>query len=132
MGIGESETGGGFLARLDPRVKLIALVVWSFVLALATGFPGALAGLGGSVVLAVLSGPEKPWAFLRRLAAINLFLLFIWLVLPFSMPGEPLAHIGPLTLTRQGLLLTGRLSVQAVGITLAAMAITTTTSVMEL
>ena len=132
MGFGESDTGGGFLVRLDPRVKLIALVVWSFVLALATGFPGALAGLGGSVVLAVLSGPERPWAFLRRLVAINFFLLFIWLVLPFSMPGEPLAHFGPLTLTRQGLLLTARLSVQAVGITLAAMAITTTTSVMEL
>jgi cobalt/nickel transport system permease protein len=132
MGFGETNKGYGFLSRLDPRVKLCALVIWSFALALATGFPGAFAGLAGSIALAVLSGPEKPLAFLWRLLAINFFLLFIWLVLPFSMPGEALARLGPLTLTREGLLLSARLSVQALGITAAAMAITTTTGVHEL
>lgn len=120
------------MAGIDPRIKLCVLVIWSFVLALATGFPGAFAGLAGSLALAILSGPEKPLAFAWRLLSINLFLLFIWLVLPFSMPGERIWSLGPLTLTREGVLLSARLSVQAVGITMAAMAITTTTSVFQL
>ncbi|MDR2300865.1 MAG: cobalt ECF transporter T component CbiQ [Deltaproteobacteria bacterium] len=132
MGFSGSNEGTGFLARLDPRVKLIALVIWSFVLALATGFPGAFAGLAGSVVLIILSGPEKPLSFVWRLIKINFFLLFIWLVLPFSMPGEKITQIGPLTMTWEGVLLSARLSVQALGITAAAMAITTTTTVFQL
>ncbi|MDR1677504.1 MAG: cobalt ECF transporter T component CbiQ [Deltaproteobacteria bacterium] len=134
MGFGETKTGNGFLAKIDPRVKLGMLVVWSFVLALATGFPGALAGLAGSIVLVILSGPEKLSAFVLRLLSINVFLIFIWLVLPFSfsMPGEKLVGLGPLTLTREGVYLSARLSLQALGITAAAMAITTTTTVFQL
>lgn len=134
MAFGETNIGFGFLSRIDPRVKLCMLVIWSFVLALATGFPGALAGLAGSLVLVCLSGPEKPLSFLWRLLTINIFLVFIWMVLPFSfsMPGEGVVSLGPLTLTREGILLSTRLSVQALGITAAAMAITTTTTVFEI
>jgi cobalt/nickel transport system permease protein len=134
MGFGEHHTGKGFLAQIDPRVKLCVLVIWSFVLALATGFPGAFAGLFGSFIMVVMSGPEKPLSVIGRLLAINIFLIFIWMVLPFSfsMPGEKLASLGPFTLTKEGVLLSSRLSLQALAITASAMAITTTTTVFQL
>jgi cobalt/nickel transport system permease protein len=134
MGLTNIQTGNGFLTQIDPRIKLCILVIWSIVLALATGFTGAFVGLVGSVFLVILSCPEKPHLFIWRLLKINIFLIFIWLVLPFSfsMPGQELAKLGPFILTKEGVLLSALLSIKALAITAAAMAITTTTTVFQL
>jgi cobalt/nickel transport system permease protein len=91
-------------------------------------------GLLGSLVMVVLAGCPKPLAFLKRLSLINTFLIFIWLVLPFSfsIPGRAVLTVGPLTMTYEGLHLTSLLSVKAIGITAAAMAITLSTGIFEL
>ncbi|MDR1309952.1 MAG: cobalt ECF transporter T component CbiQ [Deltaproteobacteria bacterium] len=134
MGLAEQQSGTGILSRLDPRVKLAIVVAWSIVLALAGGFPGALAGLAGSLALVLLARPEKPGAFFLRLLSINAFLVFVWLVLPFSfsMPGRRLAGLGPLVLTWEGVLLSSRLTIQALGITAGAMAVTSCSTVFQL
>jgi cobalt/nickel transport system permease protein len=119
---------------LDPRLSLIVLVVWSAAVALVWSTPAALAGLAGSLVLFLLSGCDRPLGFLGRLLLINVFLVFVWLVLPFSfsMPGEPIASLGPLSVTREGLALTVTLSIKAIAITCGAMAVTISTGVFEL
>ncbi|MDR1051743.1 MAG: cobalt ECF transporter T component CbiQ [Deltaproteobacteria bacterium] len=134
MGHIAREVGSGFLAGVDSRIKLLVMVVWSVLLALVDTYEAAGAGIVGSALLVVLAGPPRPWSFLARVLAVNVFLVFVWLVLPFSfsMPGEPLASLGPLVLTKEGVRLSGLLSLKALGITAGAMAVTTTASVFEL
>ncbi|MDR0355055.1 MAG: cobalt ECF transporter T component CbiQ [Deltaproteobacteria bacterium] len=128
------KTGTGPLASLDARIKLVILIVWSVVLALLDAYPAVLCGLAGSLVLSILAAPANPFAYLKTLLVINLFLVFIWLVLPFSfsMPGEALWSFGPFVLTKEGVLLSGLLSLKALGISAGAMAVTSVSSVFEL
>jgi cobalt/nickel transport system permease protein len=131
---GADITGRGPLSRLDPRLSVIALVAWSAAVALVWSRWAALAGLAGSLVLFLLSGCERPGRFFARLLLINAFLLFVWVALPFSFssPGAPVASLGPLVVTREGLDLTITLSIKALAITCGAMAVTASSSVFEL
>ncbi|MDR1607483.1 MAG: cobalt ECF transporter T component CbiQ [Deltaproteobacteria bacterium] len=123
-----------FLARSDPRLKVLILVLWSFLLALLETPKAALVGLGGSSLIYALSGPKQFFKDLTKLLAINAFLLFIWLLLPFSFstPGTAIQRLGPLVVTQEGLDLSILLSLKALAITLGAMAITRASSVFEL
>lgn len=134
MGHASEITGRGPLSRMDPRLGVIILVAWSVTLALVWSRPAALAGLAGSIGLFLLSGCDKPGAFIARLLMINVFLVFVWLVLPFSFssPGEVIWRAGPLAVTREGLDLTVILSIKALGITCGAMAVTISVGVFEL
>ncbi|MDR1920139.1 MAG: cobalt ECF transporter T component CbiQ [Candidatus Adiutrix sp.] len=121
------------LKKADPRLKIIAVVVWSFLLALTEQIGAAMAGLAGSVILAMISGlPAKD--ILKRLLTVNFFILFLWLVLPFSFsyPGEVMARLGPLEITRQGLRLTCLLTIKGNAVALGAIAFFGASSVFEL
>ena len=122
------------MSRLDPRLSLAVLFAWSVALALVWSMEAALAGLAGSLALFLLSGCDRPWAFVWRLLLINVFLVFVWLALPFSfsMPGEAVLRLGPLEVTREGLALSALLSVKALAITCGAMAVTASQGVFEL
>jgi cobalt/nickel transport system permease protein len=91
------------IERLAPRTRLVvALGCVLAITALAT--PGwsvaALAGAGALVLLARL----QPGAVARRLLRVEGFLVALLLLLPFTVPGEPLLAIGPLAASREGLL----------------------------
>ena len=112
------------LAGIDARVKIIAAMAWSVLLAALSGIPSALIALGCSVLL--ISGAGWSWRrILKRLLAVNTFIFFMWLMLPFSFssPGEVIASFGPLKVTREGLELAGLLTVKANAIVIAAMAL---------
>ncbi|MDR0880936.1 MAG: cobalt ECF transporter T component CbiQ [Candidatus Adiutrix sp.] len=116
-------TSQTWLDRLDPRLKILAAVIWSFLLAtLATSLAAAL-GLAGSLALAALAR-LAPGETLRRLAAVNVFILLMWLTLPFAYnsPGTVVASLGFLEVTREGLRLTILLTLKANGVALGAMA----------
>ena len=94
--------GNSLVHRLDPRARLVVAAALSLCLALSRSLPAALAGLGLAVLL--LGALRPPVGVLcRRLAAINVFLLFLCLLTPFSLPGTTLWHWGPLALSREGL-----------------------------
>lgn len=96
--------GSSPVHRLNPRARLLVATVLSVCLALLQSLPAALAGLG--LGLTLLAASQPPLGLLcRRLAAINLFLLFLCLLTPFSLPGTMLWQWGPLTASREGLLL---------------------------
>jgi cobalt/nickel transport system permease protein len=86
----------------------------------------AWAGLGASAVIYSLSGPKSALGGLKRTLAINSFLVFVWLFLPFSFssPGSVVYALGPLKATQEGLDLTVLISLKALAITLGALAIT--------
>ena len=134
MAHGTKLRGTGPLSRLDPRVSVIVLTVWSVAVALVWSRPAALAGLGGSLVLFLLAGCDRPWRFVGRVLLINTFLIFVWLAIPFSFstPGETVAKLGPLAVTREGLDLVATLSIKALAITCGAMSVTIGVGVFEL
>lgn len=121
------------LKNADPRLKIIAVLLWSGLLALVRELDAALAGLAASLLLLAISGPSVKTVF-KHMLAVNFFILFLWLALPFSFsyPGEVLAAFGPLEVTRQGVRLAALLSVKGNAVALGAMAFFGASSVYEL
>ncbi len=89
------------IQRLDPRARIILFVLYAGVLACCARLQVLAAGLAVSCVLAILAR-IPPATMGRRLAALNGFLVLIWLTLPFSVPGAVIWHAGPLQMTGAG------------------------------
>jgi cobalt/nickel transport system permease protein len=123
--------GNSILHRLDPRLKLVAVAAWSLLAALAETGPAAPFALAGALAFVVL-GQLAPGPTIRRLVVVNFFLIFIWFFLPFSVPGEPVLTLGPLTVTRPGLNLTLILTLKVNAAALGALAVFGTSSITQL
>ena len=67
-----------------------------------------------------------------RLAMVNLFLVLLWLTLPFSVPGETLSSLGPLRASREGVLLALRITFKCNAILLVVTALLGTSTVFAL
>jgi cobalt/nickel transport system permease protein len=101
MSIEEFALGQSFVHRLDPRVKILIAVLFSVVIALNTSTDAVLLALLFPVALLVITRvPLRKVA--ARLAVVNVFVLFLWFFLPFSVPGEVLWNVGPLAIHREG------------------------------
>lgn len=87
---------------IDPRARLASAALLSVCVAVAQTFPACLLGLAlGCVLLALSRAPLG--RCLRRAGAVNLFVAFLWCVVPWTTPGEPVWSLGPLTVTDAGL-----------------------------
>lgn len=86
--------GTSRLHLADPRCKLVAALAAAVCVALLRSpGPAALALLLGAMLCAWARLPLP--RLLRRLAAVNVFVAFLWVFLPFSLSGAPLLRIGP-------------------------------------
>ncbi len=94
--------GDSPIHRLDPRYRLAAVFFFTVAVALCRNLPAPLFGLGVGLILLALARLNVR-AVLRRLFAVNVFIFFLWLVLPFSLPGTPVFSVWSLTATREGL-----------------------------
>ena len=70
-----------FIRQIDPRMRVLLAVLLAVTLALLRQVTACCLGLGlGCVLLGLARAPLRPlW---RRLAAVNMFILFLWLVTP--------------------------------------------------
>jgi cobalt/nickel transport system permease protein len=117
--------GDSVLHRLDPRARLLAATVYSCATALCREFPALLAALllsVGLVALARLRAAEV----LKRLLFVNGLVLFIWMVIPFTFPGEALVRIGPFSAARPGVELAAQITLKSNAIVLAFIALVAT------
>lgn len=117
--------GEAWLRRVDPRGRLVFLLAFAAMVALAprprAAVFAAVAGTGMALAA------DLPWAaVLRRLRSLNLLMLSLALLLPFSMPGEPTFRFGPLGWSSAGLGLAGLIALKANAISLAATALIST------
>ncbi len=94
--------GDSPIHRLDPRYRLAAVFLFTVAVALCRSLAAPLFGLGLGLFLLVLARLDAS-SVLRRLFAVNLFIFFLWLILPFSLPGTPVLSIWSLAATREGL-----------------------------
>ncbi|HUS92603.1 MAG TPA: cobalt ECF transporter T component CbiQ [Phycisphaerae bacterium] len=111
--------------RLDARLRIIAAAAGSVAVALADR-PGALAvGLAAGAGLALSARlPAGPVG--RRMVGLNAFMLLLVVLLPVSVPGVPLLEAGPLSFSREGLLLAATVAVKANAIVLLLTAMLST------
>jgi cobalt/nickel transport system permease protein len=92
--------------------------------------PAVAALAGGALLVALAALPLG--AVLRRLAMVNVFIVFLWLFLPFSTPGDELLSLGPLTATRQGIDLTLLITLKSNAIVLTLLSLMATIAVQDL
>ena len=91
------------LRWFDPRARIVAAAIWSVAVALVQAL-GALIGAMAIAALLLMLARAHTWRVLARLALVNVFIAALWLFLPWSVPGTAVWSIGPLTITREGLL----------------------------
>ena len=87
---------------LDPRVRLAAAGGGACCLAVTHTPEAACAGLALSAALLACSLPP-PGPLVRRWAVVNLFILFLWATVPWSVPGASLWSAYGLSVSREGL-----------------------------
>ncbi len=113
------------VADIDPRVRLVSGCVLSIILALVQRFEAAWAGLALAAVLCVSA--RLPWAGLKmRLIGFNLFALFLFLTLPWSMPGAALWAWGPGVYSREGATVAALIAIKGNAILLVISALIST------
>lgn len=102
MEMEEFALGSSWVHDLDPRVKIVVTLIFSIVVALNPNLLGTLVSLAAPIVLLIAArvSAEK---VLIRLAIVNGFIVFIWLFLPFTVPGETIYTLGPLGIQKEGI-----------------------------
>jgi len=112
----------GFAARLDARLRLLAVIAFVVLLPALSSLASVLMALALAAALAVVARlPAGPT--LKRLAVMEGFLLVLLLTLPFTMPGEAAFQLGPVTASWPGIIrsLTIMLRVAAAALVIAAL-----------
>lgn len=129
---GESfAAGDSLIHRLDPRVRLICAALLTIPTALFQTFtPANTMFFAGVLFIIIARLPLK--AVFKRLLVVNVFIVFLWLFLPLSTPGNPLHTFGPFIATRQGVALAGLITIKSNAIVLTLMALMGTISVQDL
>ena len=124
-------TGTSPIHRLDPRSRIVMATLFAFLVALSNRFPALIAACAFSFLLVGISRlPAKE--VLKRIVLVNGFVLFFWLVVPVTYPGESLFSLGPLTVSREGVLVAARITLKSNAILLAFIALVATSSVATL
>jgi cobalt/nickel transport system permease protein len=119
------------LHRLDPRVKILWIFLFSVMVAVSQRFAVLISALALSLAL-VLMARVAGGQLVRRLVSVNLFILFLWFFLPFTVPGDPVFFLGPLVVTNLGLQYAFQISLKSNAIVIALVALITSTPILTL
>jgi cobalt/nickel transport system permease protein len=117
--------GDSPLHRTDPSLRLAAAAAYSVVVALCMEFPALLAALAVSLVLLGFARLRLR-EVLRRLLIINGLVVFLWVMVPFTFPGETLFRLGPLQASREGVLAAAQITLKSNAIMLVFIALVAT------
>lgn len=91
-----------WLAGLDPRLRVGSALTFAAVTASLDDPAVLAAALGWALAMAVAAGLPAG-LLLRRLVALEGFMVVVLATLPFTVPGDPLLTLGPLTASWAGL-----------------------------
>ncbi len=95
--------GRSSLADRDPRLRIVVVLLFALI---TVSLEHPLAALGALLLAAAmaLGTGVRVRDLVRRLLVLEGFMLVLLLTLPFTVAGEALLDIGPLTASREGLL----------------------------
>lgn len=87
-------------APRDPRPRIVAALAVVIALSQLTVLPLAALACALAMMIVARSSGGLPW---RRLLHVEGFVLMLLVALPLTVPGTPLAQVGPLTASAEGL-----------------------------
>lgn len=129
--IGQYFPGNSLLHRLDPRTKILGVVLLSVGIFLPKAWPGYL--LVAAFCFACIALAQVPVKFLLRgLRPILIFLAITVLFNIFLTPGDALLRLGKLVVTRQGVVLSLVAAFRLILLVMTASLLTLTTSPIRL
>jgi cobalt/nickel transport system permease protein len=113
------------LQRIDPRLRLAAAAAFATVVAVSYDLSALATAFAAAILLALLARlPAK--AVAGRLLVVNGMVALLWAMLPFTFPGEALLRVGPLSASREGVLMAARITLKSNAIALAFMGLVAT------
>ena len=118
-------TGESIVHRLDPRIRIVVATVYCFVIAFSNQFPVLLIAVVISSVMIISAGLGFKDVG-KRLVLVNGLILLLWVVVPLTYGGQPIFQIGPLSLSRAGVVLAARITLKSNAILITFMALIAT------
>lgn len=101
MEMEELAVGKSWVHGIDPRLKIVIMLVFSILVALNNNIHVVTASLLLSILLIVTARLDVRF-MLRRLGMVNGFILFLWFFMPFTASGENIYSLGPIDIKREG------------------------------
>ena len=121
-GTAEASGGDGLIRALDPRGRIAAAALFAVVVVALDDLPALAAAVGlAAVPMGLARLPPGPT--LRKMLGMDGFIVFMLLMLPFTVPGTPLFSLGPLTASQEGLRQAVVIALKANAIILALLAL---------
>ncbi len=97
-----SDAPYGVIGDLDPRVRVVMACVFAIATVALTTIPALMAALATAISLLMMSRlPIR--RTLKRMAMMDSFIIFMLVLLPFTMPGEPMFSLFGCSASWQGL-----------------------------
>lgn len=111
-----------WLGRIDPRVRILCAAGFAITVVACESFAVLIAALLLALGLLSSSGlPAGPT--LRRMAAMDSFIIFVLVMLPFTVPGEPMFTLWGVQASWDGLWQAVEIGLKANAVILALMAL---------
>jgi cobalt/nickel transport system permease protein len=120
--------GHSWMHAIDPRLRVVGATLLAVVVAVSYDFKALCMALAVSLIMAVSARLDFRQV-LHNLLAPVVFLLLLWLVLPWSYEGRALTSLGPVTITRPGVTLCAQISLKTIALMVAFMALVATMTV---
>ncbi len=123
---GDSDSLSGFagmrakVSTLDPRMRIVMTALYAVVVVSLSNLWVLTSALGLSLSLLALSG-LPPRETLKRMAMMDSFIIFMLLLLPFTMPGDAMFSLWGLEASWQGLWRAVEIALTANAVILAVM-----------
>ncbi len=117
--------GNSILHQVDPRFRVVFASLYSVVIALSRDFQ-ILTGVTVFSSLLVILAQLPAREILKRLLAINTFILLLWLILPVTFHGAVAFKVGPLPVYSAGITMAAQITLKSNAIVLALIALIAT------
>lgn len=104
--------GNSIIHRIDPRFKVVAATFFSFTTALCYEFPTLFIALTIAVGTIFFAGVNL-WQVAKRLAIVNAFVLFLWIILPLTYGGNDIYALGPVKIYLSGMILAAKITLKS-------------------
>lgn len=126
--LGHYLPGNSLLHRLDPRVKLLSLLIMIIALFIVKTFSGFI--LFGVFILIIFVSSRLPWRYFLRGLRPVLYIVLFTLILHFlfTKGGQVYWRLGPLTIEEAGVSLGAFMTLRLILLVITTLLITLTTS----
>lgn len=111
--------------RMDPRFRVVIAMLYTMLIAVSNEFTTLFFCLLLSILLVMVTRLQV-FQVGKRLLLVNGMILLFWVILPLTTAGESLALLGPVSLSKQGIMLAARLTLKSNSILLALIALVAT------